>query len=474
MSNNDDLAFTSTTELRALIASGEVSPVEVTELYLRRIERLDSQLNSYLTVTADHALDSARQAEEAVARGDDLGPLHGVPISIKDLELTKGLRTTGGSLAFRDRVPDEDSAVVERVRAAGAVILGKTNTPEFGLLGHTQNLLGDHCRNPWNTERTSGGSSGGAGAAVAAGLCSLATGSDGGGSIRIPSSFCGVYGIKPTQHRVPLYAGPASMGVYNMFSQSGPMTRTVADSAVLLQVLAGRDPRYVQSLRDEPEDYLAATERGVEGLRLAWSPDYGYGAVDPEVVEITSRAAGVFEDLGCDLGDAELVLDAPFEPFWMLFSGVAHGRFAAVLEQYRDKLTDYALECMERGEALRASEYVSALGSVDVVKAQFADVFERYDLLLSPVMAVPAFPVGSPPEEIDGRGVDPFAGAFPFTYPINMIGYTAASVPCGFSSDGLPIGLHIVGRPGDEATVLAASAAFERVRPWAHLRPPVS
>ena len=474
MSNNDDLAFTSTTELRALIASGQVSPVEVTELYLSRIDRLDSRLNSYLTVTADHAIDSARRAEAAVARGDALGPLHGVPISIKDLELTRGIRTTGGSLAFRDRVPDEDSIVVERVRAAGAVILGKTNTPEFGLLGHTQNLLGDHCRNPWNTERTSGGSSGGAGAAVVAGLCSLATGSDGGGSIRIPSSFCGVYGIKPTQHRVPMYAGAASTGVFNMFSQSGPMTRTVADSAVLLQVMAGHDPRDAASLRDKPQDYLAATERGVDGLRLAWSPDFGFGAVDPEVVEITSRAARVFEDMGCELGDADLALDEPFDAFWTLFSGVVHGRYTAVLNEHRDKLTDYALECIERGEALRASEYVSALGYVDVLKAQFADLFERYDLLLSPVMAVPAFPVGSPPAEIDGRSVEPFAGAFPFTYPINMIGYTAASVPCGMSSEGLPIGLHVLGRPGDEATVLAASAAFERARPWAHLRPPVS
>ena len=474
MSNNDDLAFTSTTELRALIASGQVSPVEVTELYLSRIDRLDSRLNSYLTVTADHAIDSARRAEAAVARGGALGPLHGVPISIKDLELTRGIRTTGGSLAFRDRVPDEDSIVVERVRAAGAVILGKTNPPEFGLLGHTQNLLGDHCRNPWNTERTSGGSSGGAGAAVAAGLCSLATGSDGGGSIRIPSSFCGVYGIKPTQHRVPMYAGAASTGVFNMFSQSGPMTRTVADSAVLLQVMAGHDPRDAASLRDEPQDYIAATERGVDGLRLAWSPDFGFGAVDPEVVEITSRAARVFEDMGCELGDADLALDEPFDAFWTLFSGVVHGRYTAVLNEHRDELTDYALECIERGEALRASDYVSALGYVDVLKAQFADVFERYDLLLSPVMAVPAFPVGSPPAEIDGRSVEPFAGAFPFTYPINMIGYTAASVPCGMSSEGLPIGLHVLGRPGDEATVLAASAAFERARPWAHLRPPVS
>ena len=474
MSNNDDLAFTSTTELRALIASGQVSPVEVTELYLSRIDRLDSRLNSYLTVTADHAIDSARRAEAAVAHGDVLGPLHGVPISIKDLELTRGIRTTGGSLAFRDRVPDEDSIVVERVRASGAVILGKTNTPEFGLLGHTQNLLGDHCRNPWNTERTSGGSSGGAGAAVVAGLCSLATGSDGGGSIRIPSSFCGVYGIKPTQHRVPMYAGAASTGVFNMFSQSGPMTRTVADSAVLLQVMAGHDPRDAASLRDEPQDYLAATERGVDGLRLAWSPDFGFGAIDPEVVEITSRAATVFEDMGCELGDADLALDEPFDAFWTLFSGVVHGRYTAVLNEHRDKLTDYALECIERGEALRASDYVSALGYVDVLKAQFADLFERYDLLLSPVMAVPAFPVGSPPAEIDGRSVEPFAGAFPFTYPINMIGYTAASVPCGMSSEGLPIGLHVLGRPGDEATVLAASAAFERARPWAHLRPPVS
>ena len=474
MSNNDDLAFTSTTELRALIASGQVSPVEVTELYLSRIDRLDSRLNSYLTVTADHAIDSARRAEAAVARGDALGPLHGVPISIKDLELTRGIRTTGGSLAFRDRVPDEDSIVVERVRASGAVILGKTNTPEFGLLGHTQNLLGDHCRNPWNTERTSGGSSGGAGAAVVAGLCSLATGSDGGGSIRIPSSFCGVYGIKPTQHRVPMYAGAASTGVFNMFSQSGPMTRTVADSAVLLQVMAGHDPRDAASLRDKPLDYLAATERGVDGLRLAWSPDFGFGAVDPEVVEITSRAARVFEDMGCELGNADLALDEPFDAFWTLFSGVVHGRYTAVLSEHRDELTDYARECIERGEALRASDYVSALGYVDVLKAQFADVFERYDLLLSPVMAVPAFPVGSPPVEIDGRSVEPFAGAFPFTYPINMIGYTAASVPCGMSSEGLPIGLHVLGRPGDEATVLAASAAFERARPWAHMRPPVS
>ena len=200
---DQDLAFAPATEHLKLIASKQVSPVKLTELYLGRIQDLDGKLNSYLTVTADEAIRMAKEAEASVLRGDELGPLHGLPISIKDLEITKGIRTTGGSLVFEDSVPSEDSVVVERVRQAGAIILGKTNTPEFGLLGATENRLGDHCRNPWNTDRTTGGSSGGAGASVLAGLCSMGTGSDGGGSIRIPCSYCGIYGIKPTQGRVP-------------------------------------------------------------------------------------------------------------------------------------------------------------------------------------------------------------------------------------------------------------------------------
>ena len=237
------LAFTSATEIRRLFLNKELSPVELTRLFLDRIDAIDGQLNSYLTISAEEALDLAREAEKAMMNGIDKGPLHGVPVSIKDLEMTKGTRTTGGSLIYRDRIPAADSTVVERVRAAGAIILGKTNTPEFGLLGHTQNLLGDHCRNPWNTELTTGGSSGGAGSSLAAGLCSLATGSDGGGSIRIPASFCGIYGIKPTQGRVPLYPGISGPVTVNHFSQSGPMSRTVEDSALLLQVMAGHDLR---------------------------------------------------------------------------------------------------------------------------------------------------------------------------------------------------------------------------------------
>ena len=471
---DDNIAFAPASEQGELIARQEISPVELTELYFRRIDQLDSRLNSYLTLIHDEAMQTAKAAEESVTRGEALGDLHGLPISIKDLETTKGIRTTGGSLAYRDRVPDEDSIVVERVRRAGAIILGKTNTPEFGLLGVTENRLGDHCRNPWNTERTSGGSSGGAGAAVVAGLCSLATGSDGGGSIRIPASFCGVYGIKPTLGRVPRYAGANAPALANHFSQPGPMTRTVRDSALLLQVLAGHDARDASSLREAPPDFVGALDRDVAGLRIAWSPDFGYAAVDPEVVEVTSRAAQVFEELGCSVSDSGLELDSPFDVFWNMFSINAFASYGHLLEHQADQLTTYGRECIEHGATVTGADYARALGYIDRLKGRFADLFETNDLLLSPTMAVPAFPVGQPPSEISGREVHPFWGYLPYTYPINMIGNPAASVPCGFSSDGMPIGLHIVGRVGDEATVLAASAAFERARPWISHRPAVS
>ena len=469
---DDDLAFAPASELRRLIAGKEVSPVELTELYLRRIDRLDSRLDSYLTVAHDQAISAARSAEEAVMRGDDLAPLHGLPISIKDLEMTRGLRTTSGSLIFEDRVPAEDSVVVERVRQSGAVILGKTNTPEFGYLGTTENRLGGPCRNPWNTERTTGGSSGGAGASAVAGLCALAQGSDGGGSIRIPSSFCGVYGIKPTLGRVPQYAGPGPISP-NHFSQAGPMTRSVADSAMLLQVLAGHDPRDPSSIRQAPPDFMAALDRDVSGLRIAWSPDYGYAAVDPEVAEVAFRAATAFEEMGCHVESSDISLDAPFDAFWTIFSAVGYTRVGLVL-QNADMLTDYARECLEHGASVTGSEYAAGLAYFDLLRQQFDDLFDEYDLLLSPTTAVPAFPPDDRPARIAGRDVDPFWGFLPFTYPINMIGYPAASIPAGFSSDGMPIGLHIVGRSGDEETVLAASAAFEKARPWIDVRPPVS
>ena len=293
-----DLLYTPVWKLREMLDAQQVSSVELTELFLRRIERLNPQLNAFLTVTGDEALQWARAADEQIRAGAANRPLLGIPISIKDLEATKGIRTTMGSLVFQDTVPEMDSVVAERVRASGAIILGKTNTPEFGLQGTTENRLGEPCRNPWNTEHTPGGSSGGAGAAVASGMCPIATGSDGGGSIRNPSSFCGLFGIKPTLGRVPR-AGGLGRPAPNLTSQPGPMARNVRDAAILLQVLAGHDSRDPRSLRDRPADYLADLEGRARGLRTACSSDLGYAAVDHEVRALSSPVALVLERRGC-------------------------------------------------------------------------------------------------------------------------------------------------------------------------------
>ncbi len=468
-----DLCFASATEIRDLIRTQEVSITELTELFCRRIEDLNPKLNAYLALCLDQAMEEARTAQDAVQKGGPLGELHGIPISIKDLEMTKGISTTMGSLLFKDRVPDVDSVVVERVRRAGAIILGKTNTPEFGQSGMTDNKLADPCRNPWNLERTPGGSSGGAGSALAAGLCTLATGSDGGGSIRIPSSFSGVFGIKPTQNRVPRYGGYGRPSA-NHFSQSGPMSRTVADSALLLQVLAGPDDRDVLSIRETPPDFSAGLSLGVKGLRIAWSADLGYAAVDPEVIRVAGAAAQVFQELGATVVEPGLTLEDPFPAFFDIFTVATYTSYSHLLEERRDDFTDYGLYAMDNGAKLTGADVSRALLRVDQLRRQMEIFFDDYDLLLTPTMAVPAFPVDQRPTEIAGKKVERYWGYLPFTYPINMTGQPASSVPCGFSGDGMPIGLHIIGRKGAEAQVLQASAAFEQARPWAGKWPTVA
>ena len=472
-----DLAFASATRLRRLIADKGVSCVEVVELFFERIEEYNPRLNAYLALCQEEAVQQAGRAQEAVDKGEELGPLHGIPVSVKDLELTRGIPTTLGSAMFKDRTPEMDSVVVERVKSAGAIILGKTNTPEFGLSGTTENKLGDACRNPWDTARTPGGSSGGAAAALAAGLCTLATGSDGGGSIRIPASFSGLFGIKPSQGRVPRYGGygyPAA----NHFSQSGPMSRTVADTALLLQVLSGPDPRDPVSMRETPPDFSAGLGQGVSNWRIAWSPDLGYAGVDPEVVRVTERAARVFEDLGAVVETPDLAIEDPFQAFWDVFATASYTSYGHLLEERRDDFTYYGLRAFEHGAEVTGADLSRALLRVDQLRRQMENFFDEYDLLLTPTMAVPAFPIEQRPSVIGGKSVDPFWGYLPFTFPINMTGQTAASIPCGFSespdSAGMPIGLHLVGPRGAEARVLQASAAFEEARPWQNQRPPVS
>lgn len=469
---DSEMAFASATDVAESVRSKKVAVPELTELFYRRIEELNPKLNAYLALCPDQAMDQAKAAQDAVQRGSPLGPLHGVPISVKDLEMTKDIPTTAGSWLFRDRTPDVDSVVVERVRQAGAIILGKTNTPEFGQSGTTENKLGDACRNPWNVERTPGGSSGGAGSALAAGLCTLAIGSDGGGSIRIPASFSGVFGIKPSQGRVPRYGGygrPAA----NHFSQSGPMSRTVTDTALLLQVLAGQDSRDPGSMRESLPDCMANLNSGVRGWRVAWSADLGYAAVDPEVVRVTGQAARVFEELGATVEEPALVVDDPFPSFWDLFATATYTSYGHLMDEHRDEFTGYGLRSLDHGAKMTGADLSRALLRVDQLRRQMEELFDRYDLLLTPTMAVPAFPIDQQPSVIGGRTVDPFWGYLPFTFPINMTGQTASSVPCGFSADGMPIGLQIIGPRGAEAKVLQASAAFEQTRPWADKKPPL-
>src|SRR5215510_8505880 len=309
--SDTDLCYMPATDLAAAIRTKQVSPVDVVNAVLARIEQLNPRLNAFCLITAEAARQAAQASEQAVMRGELLGPLHGVPVSIKDLVITKGVRTMRGSMLYEHDVPSEDAPVVERLKAAGAIILGKTTTPELGFKGVTDSPVTGITRNPWHLERTSGGSSGGAGVAVATGMGPLAVGTDGGGSIRIPSSFCGIYGLKPHVGRVPVY--PAS--IIGDISHVGPMTRTVRDAALMLNAIAGADDRDRLSLPTSHPDYLQAMEGDIRGLRMAWSPDLGFALVDPQVRQITAAAVAVFANASCHVEEVNPGFDSPGELF---------------------------------------------------------------------------------------------------------------------------------------------------------------
>jgi Asp-tRNA(Asn)/Glu-tRNA(Gln) amidotransferase A subunit family amidase len=463
--HTDELAFMSATDLAVAIRSKKLSPVEVVEAVLSRIGVLNPRLNAYCTVTAETARAEARTSEAAVMRGDPLGPLHGVPISVKDLVITRGVRTTFGSRIYEANIPEEDAPLVERLKAAGAILLGKTTSPEFGWKGATDSPLFGISRNPWNLDRTPGGSSGGAGAAVAAGLAPLAVGTDGGGSIRIPGSFCGVFGLKPTYGLIPVYPTSAT----GTLSHPGPMTRTVRDAALMLRVMAGPDDRDPLSFPSTGQDLTAGLNGEVRGIRVAWSPTLGYAVVDPEVRSVTEAAAKRFEDLGCHLERVDRVFDDP-DPIWSpLFYGGIAGRLSDYMKEWRDRMDPGLVQVVEEGSRISAVQ----LGKAAFARAAFTEqvrrFFSQYDLLLTPTLAVPPFAAGleRPPDDRAGSRLAWVA----FTYPFNLTGQPAATVPCGFTKDGLPIGLQIVGRRLMDATVLQAAAAFEAAVPWADRRP---
>ncbi|MBI3731963.1 MAG: amidase [Chloroflexi bacterium] len=462
-----ELCTMTAVEMAAAIRAKRLSPVEVIDAMYARIAQVNPRLNAYCTLTEEAARQAARQAEAAVMRGDALGALHGVPVSIKDLLITQGVRTMRGSKIYEQFVPTEDAPSVVKLKAAGAIVLGKTTTPEFGWKGTTDSLVTGISRNPWNLNRTCGGSSGGAGAAVAAGLGPLAVGTDGGGSIRIPASFNGIFGLKPSFGRVAAYP-PSAVA---MLSHTGPMTRTVRDAALMLGAMAGPDERDLGSLPADHSDYLAACEGGVKGLRVAWSANLGYAPVDPEVARITDDAARVFADLGCHLEAADPGFPNPEAFFDVLWISGLGTYLRDYLPQWQSQMDAGLVNLVKQVDQFTATDLAGAL----MQRANHWDVtrrfFERYDLLLTPTLAVAAFEAGAvAPSEIAGHKIS-WAGWTPFTFPFNLTGQPAATVPCGFTAEGLPVGLQIVGRRFADALVLRASAAFEEARPWAAKRP---
>jgi amidase len=466
------LAFTPATELRRLIREREISPVELVKQVLQRIEQVNPVVNAYCTVAAEQALVAAREAEEAIARGAALGPLHGIPIAIKDMSLTAGIRTTFGSRLYADYVPTEDSLDVARLKQAGAVVVGKTNTPEFAAGPNTLNALFGATRNPWSLERSAGGSSGGSAVALACGLAPLANGGDLGGSLRIPASVCGVVGFRTSPGRVPMYP---SAWTSESFLVVGPMARTVRDVALMLSVTAGPDDRVPISLDEPGAVFEHAAEGSVRGLRVAWSPDLGVGRVDPEVARIVEAACRRFEEAGCSVDAAQPEI-GELRPMIATFRALGTAAGTPELLERADEVDNPLLrEFLKRPGELTGVEVARAGFEHSRYLERIAEFFDRYDLLVTPTTPTAAYMLDEMyPPEIDGQPVADAIDAMMVTYAITMAGLPAISVPAGFTAAGLPIGMQIVGGRHAEALVLRAAAAFEGIAPWAHHRPPVA
>ena len=466
-----DLAFTPAVEQARLIRERRVSPVELTELYLERIERLDPQLNSFVTVDAEGARAAARAAEQALSR-PDLPPFHGVPISLKDLDVVAGIRTTMSSAPFADWVPDFDSAMVGRLRRAGFTFLGKTNTPEFGSRSVTESELNGACRNPWDTSRTSGGSSGGAAAALAAGLCGISQGSDGGGSIRIPASCCGVFGLKPSRGRIS--GAPTFGAIIEGFATSGPIARTVKDAAALLDVQAGYevgDP-YWATPPERPFADEVGRDPGRLRIAVAVTPPF-VAEIDP-LCEEAARAAGhLLESLGHHV--VEATPDWADPEYLELFGTVWAGSSAYFGMAPRDAVEPLNRALAERADRITVTEYVTTMTKIHRLARRIVAFWNDIDVLVTPGLAMQPVPVGWGLEPDDVWEQFDRGWAFtPFTQVANLTGQPAASLPLYWTAEGLPLGVQVVGPPTGEALLLRLCAQVEAARPWAGRRPPVS
>jgi amidase len=469
------LEFQSATELSARLRARELSAVEVLDACARRYEQVNPRVNAFVTPLFEVARGQAHQADQRLARGDDVGPLHGLPVALKDMTETDGVRTTYGSRMFEHNVPNEDALLAHRLKAAGAILVAKTNTPEFAVGINTTNRVFGTTRNPWDLTRSSGGSSGGSAVALATGMCVLAEGSDHGGSIRIPAALNNVVGLRTSPGRIPCF--PNSW-VYDSFAVNGPMARSVADAALMLSVMAGPDARVPISI-SEPGDAFARLQPpdDLHGWRVAWSPTLNkLFRVDPDVGRVVAQAAASFSQLGCDVEDAAPDLrEAPD-----VINVLRAVRTAAVHHAQLDAADQFEgawmRDFLARARTLSVADVARAESLRSTLWNRARAFFETYRLLLLPTTQFVAFDAERPyPECIDGQPVADTLDAILSTYAISILGLPALSVPCGLAAAGTPLGLQIVGGWRREIDVLYAGAVFERLHPWAaHYPPPAA
>lgn len=469
----DDLCFKPATDLLPLVRSKQLSPVELCEAVLARVEALEPKLNAFVVLDGDGAMQQARAMEGRIARGEAVGPLAGVTVTIKDLAQTAGLPTQRGSLSLKGNVHDVDTPFVTRLKQAGAVVLGKTATSEFGWKGVSHSPLTGITHNPWKLGYNAGASSAGAGTGAAAGYGALHHGSDGAGSIRMPAHFCGVFGIKPSFGRVPSWP----VGNTDQVSHNGPMTRTVRDSALMLKVMSGPHHWDHYTLESPPLDYPGLLRRGIRGLKVAYSPDLGHARVDPEVGGLVKAGVKAFEELGCHVEEvgADKLAFAGEGPELIRFFWAVHetAGYAHLLPEWEEKLDPGLVACIKAGEGYSANDYLAMRARKLAYVEAWHRFMDEYDLLITPAVSVAAFPADRlNPEHWPQHEWDWVQWA-EFSYPFNFSNQPAASIPCGFTVDGLPVGLQVVGPRFDDLRVLQAAAAFEEARPWADKRPAI-
>ncbi len=469
---DDELAYVPALQLAELIAHRELSPVEVVERTLVRAEAVQTTLNPFITICAEQAMDAARAAETAIIAGVELPPLHGVPFTVKDLLNTAGVRTTFGSYAFADNVPVSDCTAVARMKSAGAILIGKTTTPEFGHKPLTEAPLFGRTLNPWDQTRTSGGSSGGAAVAIASGVAPLAIGTDGGGSTRIPAAACGVVGLKQTLGVVPHDQTP---DVFGLLAYIGPITRTVADAARMLEMMSGPDDQDPHSLRLDPFQYDPSDN--LKGKRVGWRRYLGNDVIDTEISALFDVSLSVLEELGAEL--VELTDEFPDTlPIWgpLTFS-IWASRFSNLVEELGDRMSDTLRIWMAEGEAATAIDIQRAMAVRTQLYRQVQTWFQGLDLVVTPTLACAALAANHDPfgpvliDNQDAGGLRD--GWYPYTHPFNLTGHPAITIPNGWTGQGLPSGLQIVGPWYGDNAVLAAAAAMEAVCPWANKHPTI-